>query len=702
MNPSQAYEAALKEQRAGRLAEAERLCHRVLEMQPDHSEALHMLGMLAFQAGHPQTGIDLIRRAIAISPNAAKYHVNLGSMLIPLGRLDEAISAYRRAIELRAGVPEVYTNLGNALAGKGQADLAIASFQEALRLRPDFPEALFNLSNVYHDLGRFEEAIDCCRRAIALRPAWCPAYNNLGLSLRAAGRPSEAIAAFRQGLAISPGDSETHKNLGDTLHVTGDIDAAIACFEKTLQSRPGFLEALVSMGNAFKDSGRIGQAIGCYERALAIDPNCMLADANRVYVLSLHPDYDGQALLREQRLWERRQASRFKASARAHGNVRSLERRLKIGYVSPDFRDHVVARNVVPLFRERDRGQFEAICYASVARPDAMTDKFRSLADGWRDIARMDDQAAADLVRADGIDILVDLSLHTGGNRLLVLARKPAPVQVIFAGYPGGTGLTTIDWRLTDPYLDPPGIGDADYVERSYRLPDSFWCYDPESMNWEADPNAPPAPQPGPPPALSNGYITFGCLNNFSKVNDGVLQLWGRVLQGVISSRLLVMTPPGESRRRVLDCMARFGVEAGRVEFTAYQPRRAYLAEFNRIDLGLDTFPYNGHTSSLDAAWMGVPVISRIGRTAVGRGGLSLLSNLRLGELAADDDERFVKIAMLWAEDLPRLAELRRTLRQRMLASPLTDGRRFTRNVETAYRAMWKAWCEPGAVTTNS
>jgi protein O-GlcNAc transferase len=435
---------------------------------------------------------------------------------------------------------------------------------------------------------------------------------------------------------------------------------------------------------------------------MAFGPHDETPAGCRLFALTQHPDYDSRALLREQRLWEEHFAWKFRSTIQPHANVRISDRPLKIGYISGDFWNHVLGRNVLPIFREHDRSQFEIFCYSNVQDPDVMTERFRSLADGWRDIKKMSDQAAADLVRADRIDILVDLSLHTAGNRLMVLARKPAPVQVTFGGHPGGTGLSTIDWRLTDPYLDPLGESDSDYVEQSYRLPDSFWCYDPASMEWQPEAEAAPMPDVGPLPALTNGYITFGCLNTFSKVNDGVLELWSRVLQEIPPSKMLIMAPPGDCRERVMDAFAKFEVRPDRIQFTVFQPRRSYMAEFNRIDLGLDTLPYNGHTASLDSAWMGVPVISRIGRTVVGRAGLSQLSNLGLSELVARDDQEFIAIAKRCADDIPRLAELRRTMRRRMLESPLTDARRFTRSIETAYREMWKIWYKSGQNSSSA
>ncbi len=315
--------------------------------------------------------------------------------------------------------------------------------------------------------------------------------------------------------------------------------------------------------------------------------------------------------------------------------------------------------------------------------PMRSTEQFRKYADGWRDISGMSDEDAAALVRQDQIDILIDLALHMAGNRLLLFARKPAPVQATFAGYPGSTGLEAMDYRLTDPYLDPPGHNDAFYSEKSIRLPDSFWCYDPQSDQ----------PAVNPLPALANGFVTFGCLNNFSKINEPVLKLWAMVLHAVADSRLVLLTPPGSQRRITGDALKQEGIEPQRVEFAPPLPREQYLELYQRIDIGLDSFPYNGHTTSLDSFWMGVPVVTLVGQTAVARAGWCQLCNLGLQDLAANDAAQFVQIATALAEDLNRLAEMRSTMRQRMQQSPLMDTQRFTYNIEMAYRQMWKQWC---------
>ena len=318
-----------------------------------------------------------------------------------------------------------------------------------------------------------------------------------------------------------------------------------------------------------------------------------------------------------------------------HGNDRSTGRRLKVGYVSPDFRSHSEAFFTVPLFSAHDHEGFEIVCYSDVVRPDIITQRLRTQVDAWRSITGLDHEKVAELICRDRIDILVDLTMHMARNRLLVFARKPAPVQACWLAYPGGTGLSTIDYRITDPYLDPPGLYDGSYAEESNRLPDTFWCYDP--LDDEPAVNALPAEE--------NGYLSFGCLNNFCKVNPVVLKLWARVLKAVDRSRLTILAGEGSHRRHALDLLAEEGVARDRVIFVAHQPRQQYLQYYHGIDVGLDTVPYNGHTTSLDSFWMGVPVVTLVGQTVVGRAGLCQLTNLGLPELIASSPERYVQIA---------------------------------------------------------
>jgi predicted O-linked N-acetylglucosamine transferase (SPINDLY family) len=484
----------------------------------------------------------------------------------------------------------------------------------------------------------------------------------------------ELRAGLRQRMESSP--------LMDAKKFTRNMESAYRWMWQRWCEKPAVAPSPAGPNDAAIE---IDQKLDAYRQVMEADPTNFVARSNWVMQMQYHPNFDATAILAEAKRWNELHARPLAGSIKPHANDRSPERRLRIGFVSGDFRNHVVGRNVFPLFREHDRQSFEFFCYSNAQDHDDYTLRFQALADGWRDICEVPDDAVAQIIHDDRIDILVDLSLHSAQNRLLVFARKPAPVQATFAGYPGTTGLEAIDYRLTDPYLDPPGQ-DAFYSERSIRLPHSFWCYDPSAM--EVDEYA-----VAPLPARRNGYVTFGCLNNFPKVNFPVVQLWAEVLAARTDSRLLMLVPEGEFRRRLLERFERLGIAPARIQFVDRQSRADYLRTYDRIDLGLDTIPYNGHTTSLDSLWMGVPVVTLAGRSAVGRAGLSQLSNLGLEQLVARTPEQFVRIAVGMAGDVSRLAELRQNLRERMRQSPLTDARGFTRAIEASLRQMWRAWC---------
>jgi predicted O-linked N-acetylglucosamine transferase (SPINDLY family) len=356
---------------------------------------------------------------------------------------------------------------------------------------------------------------------------------------------------------------------------------------------------------------------------------------------------------------------------------------LRVGYVSPDFCDHCQSFFTVPLFAAHDRQSFAIHCYADVARPDHITAQLRSTVDEWRDIRGHSDEQVAQLIFEDRIDILVDLSMHMAYGRPLVFARKPAPVQACWFAYPGTTGISTMDYRLTDPYLDPPGHHDSFYAEQSVRLAHTFWSYDPLTT----------VPEVSPLPALTKGHIRFGSLNNFCKINAVTLRHWAQVLRAVDRSELVMLAPTGSCRENTLSFLAQEGISPERVAFIERQPRIKYLEQYHLIDIGLDTLPYNGHVTSLDALWMGVPTVTLVGTTIAGRAGFSQLTNLGLPELIAKTPEQFQEIAIGLVKDLPRLSLLRASLRQRMRNSPLMDTQSFARDIEAAYKNMWHNWC---------
>jgi protein O-GlcNAc transferase len=711
----QKFNLARQHQQAGRRQEAEALCAEILRDRPKHSEALNLMGVLQCQAGKTAEAVELINRAISIDSRQASYFSNLGVVLSGLDRPAEAIQAYRKALKLRADFPEVCNNLGAALNSIGKVDEAIVQLKKAIRLRPNYPDALNNLGIALRNKREPDAAINSFRQAISLSPQFAKAHHNLSMALREKGLLAESLAAARQATVLDPKCAEAFNSQGTTLQAMGRLDEAIVAYTQTIRLRPDFFEAYHYLGFALTETARkeeaaaalrralelrpesaetlnnlagvlhdLGQrdeALACYDRAIALQSDIAAMHSNRLFILNFNPRFDGAAILAEHRRWDQSQAQPLGRDIPPHANKRDPERKLRIGYFSPDFRVHCQSLFTIPLLSNHDHSKFEIYCYSDVVRPDEITHGLQKYADHWENIVGLNDAQIADRVRRDEVDIFVDLAMHMSDGRPLVFARKPAPIQLAWLAYPGTTGLSAMDYRLTDPYLDPPNLNDAHYSEESVRLPNTFWCYDPLAEQLTVNSL----------PALSNGYITFGCLNNFCKVTDATLGLWSKVLASVPNSRLLLLCPPGEHRKRILE---KLGIEPGRIEFVVFQPRAEYLRTYQRVDLGLDTFPYNGHTTSLDSLWMGVPVVSLMGRAAVSRAGFSQASNLGLAnELVAENEEQFLTLAKTLGSDLHRLSELRSTLRSRMQQSPLMDGKRFARDMEAIFQQIWAKYC---------
>jgi predicted O-linked N-acetylglucosamine transferase (SPINDLY family) len=532
-------------------------------------------------------------------------------------------------------------------------------------------------------MGKFGPAEASWRRALAIRPDFHEALNNLGLLLMESGRLTESVEVLQQSLKTRPNDADVLNNLSNPLKDLGRTDEALEVLQRALAIKPGDANAHSNLGGIFARMARVDESLAEYRRAMHLNPNDALAHSNLVFGMSFHPKYSAADILLEARRWDERHAKPLRRLVVPHKNSRDENRRLRVGYVSPDFRRHVVAWNLLPLLRQHNREHFEIFCYASVARPDEITDQLRQSSDHWRDAHLLNDERLAEQIRADEIDILIDLSLHTANNRLRTFAMSPAAVQITYLGYCGTSGLEAMNYRFSDPYLDPPDQDLNCYSEQTIRLPETYWCYAPGG---ETHP-------PSPLPAQKNGYITFGSMNQFAKVSEEALDLWSEILRRAPRSRLLLHAPFGKYLDATRDRFARNNIPADRVEFIDRQTWEPYIRTFDRIDIGLDTFPYNGGITSCDTLWMGVPIITLSGQTPVGRGGRSILSNIGLAELIAFSPQEYVNLAVRLAGDIPRLSELRKILRPRMQASPLTDAPRFACNVEAAYRDAWRRWC---------
>jgi predicted O-linked N-acetylglucosamine transferase (SPINDLY family) len=647
MDVTETFELAAVHRGAGRLAEAEAVCRDLAARCPDHAGTANLLGEVLIATGRIEEAAAQFVRAAALEPNNVLFQGHLGEAYRRLGRTAEALAALTRAVALRRQSLEPLVNLGQLLQENGKLQGAAACFKLASELRGDAPEvASLRLCALQ---AQKETAIRECEEALEWDPRLVAAHVRLGLLLTERFQLDEAIASFGRALEVDPSS----------------------------------LSALAGLGNALTLSGRASEAVATFRQALALSPSDRDAHSSLLFASHFAPETTPGQIFEDAVDWNRRHASPLAAAIRPHENDRSPGRPLRIGYVSPDFRDHCQSFFTIPVLRHHDRDKVVVFCYSNVLHPDPVTHQIRDLSDHWCEIQGASDEDVAARIRADRIDVLVDLTMHMDRHRLLVFARRPAPVQVTWLAYPGTTGLAAIDHRVTDPYLDPPESDPGPYTEKPLRLPDTFWCYDPLTSD----------PPVGPLPARDAGYVRFGCLNNFCKVSSRAMALWARVLHAVPDSRMLILVPEGEPRRRVTAIFEGHGIGGHRLDFAAFSSRPAYLERYRSIDIGLDTLPYGGHTTSLDAFWMGVPVVTLVGERVVGRAGVSQATNLGLAELIATSDDDFVAIAGALARDLERLASLRSGLRDRMMRSPLMDGRRFTKNLEAAYRDAWQRWC---------
>jgi protein O-GlcNAc transferase len=542
--------------------------------------------------------------------------------------------------------------LGGLLWRTGRVDEAKSVLESAAQTHPADADIRHNLAVVLESIGRLDDAEREYRRAIAVHPAYAEAHNHLGNTLRAQGRVCEAVASHKRALALRPHDVSALRGLGTAQLELGDAEAAVACYRGAVELRP-------------------------------VGPGAAAAHSSLLYTFHYLDGLTAADIFDEHLAWARRHADPLRAW-RPHRNGRDPERRLRVGYVSADWREHPVARFQEAALAYRNSSAVEVFCYSDVVRPDAATRRLRGMADVWRDTAGLTDTGLAELVGRDGIDVLVDLTGHAAGNRLLAFARHPAPVQVTCNGYIDTTGMDAMDWRLSDDWHDPPDDCRFHSSEQLYRMPAGCWCYTPEHD----------APEVSDLPARRNGRITFGCLNKLAKLSASAARLWAEVLSAVPGSRLLLAGPAGASEQReVLSRLARLGLPVSRVEIAGRaSTRQAYLARFAEIDLCLDPVPFNGITTTCDSLWMGVPVITLAGQVFAARAGVSLLTSAGLGTCVTSTPREYIRIATLLAGEISTLAGLRRRLRDQVRSSALLDGPAFARKWESAIRAMWQAW----------
>jgi protein O-GlcNAc transferase len=575
--------------------------------------------------------------------------------------------------------------LGIVLEKLEQVDDAVENYRKALAIRARFPEAHNNLGLALLALGHLDEVLKHFRKAVEIDGRYAMAHLNLGVVLSELRQMNEAASHYRKAIDLNPQLPEAHNDLGNVLQELERLDDAISCFRKAIEVRPEFADAYSNLGNALKELGWIEEAIVHYRKTIELKPDYAKAHSN--LLLALHyGECSTQDAYNEHKAWNVRHAEHLQALERGREQHPDPEKALQIGLVSPDFREHSVAYFLRSFFAARDRHRL-VFFYSNTRHEDAMTESLRVSVDEWRNIAGKDDQTVAKMIQNDGVDILVDLSGHTWDNRLPLFALGLAPVQVTWLGYPDTTELAAMDYRITGHVADPPGEADDRNVEQLVRLPDGFLCYCPPDD----------APDVGSPPSAAKGTVTFASFNNQTKVTPEVIKAWAQILQLVPGSELLMKCQSFDSsevRGRYQGLFEQESVPSDRLHLVGRSPSTPeHLAMYGKAGIALDSFPYNGTTTTCEAFWMGVPVVALRGDRHAARVGASLLAQVGLDSLVGEDVDQYVEKAVSLAGDLQRIESLRAQMRTRMQDSSLCDADKFAGNLEVAFRNMWKEYC---------
>jgi predicted O-linked N-acetylglucosamine transferase (SPINDLY family) len=675
------YNLGVAQQQSGHVNDAAASFERALEIQPEFAMAHNNLGNARQDLGQLQQAAASYRRALELQADFAEAHNNLGNVQKRLERLDDAVLSYRQALALQPDFVEAHNNLGAVQQLLGHLDEAEASYRETLRLSPDFVEAHSNLGNVLRLQGKPEQALESCGRALQLSPDYADALANGGLALKELGRFDEAAGCFRRVLELRPENAEAYYNLAGVQQSQGkDADAA-ANFRRALELKPGYAEAHLTLGNVMLDLGEIDEAASNYRRAAELKPDYTSANGNLLFVMNYHPDKSAEEIFAAYREYDERFGQRHRGEWQPHSNSREPGRRLKVGYVSPDFRHHSARHFLEPLLARHDKAQVEVYAYAEVAQEDEVSARYKSHVDHWLNTTGLTDDELVRRIRGDGIDILVDLAGHTDRNRLQVFTRKPAPVTVSWLGYGYTTGLTAIDYLLTDGTSAPEG-SERLFAEQPWRLATPQYAYRPGTDMGE----------PGPLPALERGHLTYGTLTRAVRINHRTVAVWSEILQRVKGARLVINS--GNFRDpavqdRLAQRFATHGIERERLEIGYQSPPWDVL---RGIDIGLDCFPHNSGTTLFESLYLGVPFVTLAGRPSVGRLGSSILEGAGHPEWIARTEQEYVEKAVALGADLERLSRQRASLRAEMQASALMDEAGFARKVEQAYHEMFDNW----------
>lgn len=664
----------------------------VLKTFPESAEAHNNLGVALQAAGRPEEALAAYQQALTLNPAFGEAHFCLGVCLEKMGRLEAALAAYRQALALAPDALKSIGNLGNLLMELGRPDEAATVFEQGIRISPDLAEAHFNLGTALNRRGHLERAERHFLKALELKPEFANACNNLGASLNHRGLHEAALAQFRRAIELDPQLFQAHNNMGLALQDLGRRQEATHCFRKALEIKPDFGEARLNLALTYSGMGELDKALDGVRQAVALMPDNTQARSALLFLHNYRSDGSPEERLEEARDYGRLVANRVPADLPPGRIATEPDKCLNVGFVSGDLRRHPVGffvEGVLAALAELTAGRLKLFAYSNSFENDAVTARIQDSFDHWTSITGLADRTAYDLIVADRIDILIDLSGHTLYSRLPLFAWRPAPVQVTWLGYFATTGIEAIDYLIADPWT-LPASQEAYFTETIVRLPETRLCFTPPDD----------AVACSVPPVLKNGYVTFGCFNTLTKMTDAVVALWSEILATVPASKLMLMSHQLQDPHVIAATTERFrahGVDPQRLIIRGFAPRAAYLATYNEIDIALDPFPYCGGTTSVEALWMGVPVLTLAGEQFLARQGVGLMMNAGLADWVADDPTHYRALAVAHAGNPAKLAQLRQQLRNRILASPIFDAPRFAGHFEAALRTLWQRHCAANA-----
>lgn len=644
------------------------------------------LGAILQEKGQLDEAAKLYHQAIELKPDYAKAYVNLGYIYRKQDKLEDATSNYRKALQYAPNIAEIHYNLGINLLRQGYADDAESHQRRALELNPNYTDAWSALGMVQFSCGQLEDAGISYKKALSINPEHAEALRGYAAILSMLKIFDDSIEFFKKSLLINPGNENAMIGLATAYLGANDHKMALSVYKQLIVQNPDLAEPHIGVASVYKAQGKYEDAINSYRNALEIQPEHHTAYSDLVMLMNYSDRFTPSCIYNEHVNWARKYS--LKISKLKYENISDPDRRVRVAYLSPDLRKHVVVNFFYPILKHHNTDHFEIYCYAEVAQEDPWSQLLKAETSHWINTYSKSDAQLIDQIRADKIDILIDLAGHTKGNRLLALTARPAPIQMTYLGYPNTTGLSTVDYRLTDKWADPEGDSDNFHTENLIRLSNGFLCYLP--MN--------EMPNISTLPAVENGYITFGSFNNLTKITASVVKLWARILNKSPDAKLVIknrsLNAP-QVRERYLALFKSHGIEDSRIQlFSATKSYDDHLNTYNQIDIALDTFPYNGTTTTCEALMMGVPVITLAGNMHAGRVGISILSQIKLTDYISQTPDEYIQLALKKASDIEELSKLRNTLRNQFLTSSLADGQQFTQDIEQSYRHIWKNWCD--------